>query len=119
MNEAFPVTIFHNPNCGTSRTVLATIRAAGYEPEVVEYLKVGWTTERLANLLAAMDAGPKDIFRGKEALAASLGLLDPGATDDRILDAMVAHPILVDRPIVATPKGTKLCRPSDVVFGLV
>lgn len=119
MSSDFPVTIFHNPSCGTSRTVLATIRAAGHEPEVVEYLKVGWTPGRLAGLLAAMDAAPRDILREKEAREIAPDLLASGATDDQILDAMVAHPILVNRPIVATPEGTRLCRPADVVLGLL
>ena len=119
MSDAFPVTIFHNPNCGTSRNVLALIRSAGHEPEVVEYLKVGWTPGRLATLIAAMDVEPRDLLRAKGTPAAELGLLDPDATDDQILDAMVAHPILVERPIVVTPKGAKLCRPAETVLDLL
>ena len=119
MTDAFPVIIFHNPSCGTSRNTLAMIEAAGYTPTVIEYLKAGWTPGRLAELLAAMDAAPRDILREKGTPAAELGLLDPGATDDQILDAMVAHPILVNRPIVETPRGVKLCRPSEVVFTLL
>ncbi len=119
MSIAFPITIYHNPACGTSRNTLAMIRAAGYEPTVVEYLKTGWTRPQLEGLMAAMAARPRDILRDKEARAAELGLLDPSVDDDRILAAMVAHPILVNRPIVVTPKGTRLCRPSEVVLGLL
>ncbi|MDB5414129.1 MAG: arsC [Rubritepida sp.] len=110
------ITIFHNPSCGTSRNVLAAIRAAGHEPKVVEYLKAGWTKPQLTELLAAMQATPRDILRAKGTPAAELGLLEPDVTDDRILDAMVAHPILVNRPIVVTPKGTTLARPSETVL---
>ena len=113
------ITVYHNPACGTSRTVLAKLREAGHAPRVVEYLKVGWTPGELAGLLAAMDAEPKDILREKESLVAELGLLEGGATDDQILDAMVAHPVLVNRPIVTTPKGTRLCRPADLVLDLI
>jgi len=119
MSDDFPITIFHNPSCGTSRNTLAMIRAAGYEPKVVEYLKAGWTRPQLNQLIAAMGDGPRAILREKGTPAAELGLLEPSATDDAILDAMVAHPILVNRPIVATPKGTHLCRPSEVVLGLL
>jgi arsenate reductase (glutaredoxin) len=115
----FAVTIFHNPACGTSRNTLAMIRAAGYEPTVVEYLKAGWTRVQLEELLSAMQARPRDVMREKGTPAAELGLLDPAVADDRILDAMVQHPILVNRPIVVTPKGTKLTRPSELVFELL
>jgi arsenate reductase len=115
----FPITVLHNPACGTSRNALAMIRAAGHEPAVVEYLKVGWTRLQLEDLLAAMSARPRDILREKGTPAAELGLLDPGVADDRILDAMVAHPILVNRPIVATPKGVALARPSEAVLELL
>jgi len=115
----FPVTIYHNPACGTSRNTLAMIRAAGYEPTVVEYLQAGWTRPQLEQLLAAMPARPRDILREKATPATDLGLLHPSATDDQILDAMVEHPILVNRPIVVTPKGTRLCRPSEVVLDLL
>jgi arsenate reductase len=115
----FPITIFHNPSCGTSRNTVAMVRAAGYEPDVVEYLTTGWTKSQLKELLAAMGARPRDILRGKGTPAADLGLLDPGATEEAILEAMVEHPILVNRPIVVTPKGVKLSRPSEVVFDLL
>ncbi|HEX4183747.1 MAG TPA: arsenate reductase (glutaredoxin) [Caulobacteraceae bacterium] len=119
MSDDFPITIFHNPDCGTSRNVLAMIRAAGYEPTIVEYLKSGWTRTELDELLGAMGAAPRDVLREKGAPAAELGLLDPAATDDQILSAMINHPILVNRPIVVTPKGVKLCRPSEVVLELL
>jgi arsenate reductase len=115
----FPITVYHNPDCGTSRNTLAMIQAAGYVPTVVEYLVSGWTRPLLDELLAAMGATPREILRDKGTPAAELGLLDPAASDDQILAAMVAHPILVNRPIVVTPKGSKLCRPSEVVLGLL
>ena len=115
----FPVTIYHNPDCGTSRNALAMIEAAGYRPTVVEYLKAGWTLAQLEALLAAMGARPRDLLREKGTPAAELGLLDAKATDAAILGAMVEHPILVNRPVVVTPKGTKLCRPSEVVLTLL
>lgn len=119
MSEDFPITIYHNPACGTSRNTLAIIEAAGYHPTVVEYLKTGWTRQKLEALFTAMGAKPKDIMREKGTPAAELGLLEPGVSDDQILDAMVANPILVNRPIVVTPKGTKLSRPSEVVLDLL
>ena len=119
MSEEFSVTIFHNPACGTSRNTLAMIEAAGYRPTVVEYLKTGWTRTQLQALFAAMAARPRDMLREKGTPAAELGLLAPGAGDDRILDAMVEHPILVNRPIVVTPKGAKLCRPGETVAELL
>ena len=115
----FPITIFHNPACGTSRNTVAIVQAAGYEPEVVEYLQAGWTKPQLQELLAAMGAKPRDILRDKGTPAAELGLLNPNVSDDAILDAMVAHPILVNRPIVVTPKGVKLARPSEAVLDLL
>lgn len=115
----FPVTIYHNPKCGTSRNALAMIRAAGHEPTIVEYLKAGWTRALLGELLAAMGAGPRDILREKGTPAEELGLLDPAVSDEAILDAMVAHPILVNRPIVVTPRGARLCRPSERVLDLL
>jgi arsenate reductase (glutaredoxin) len=119
MTDDFPITIFHNPGCGTSRNTLVMIRAAGYEPEVIEYLKTGWTRSQLERLLADMSARPREILREKGTPAQELGLLDPAASDDAILDAMVAHPILVNRPIVVTPKGVRLSRPSERVLDLL
>lgn len=115
----FPIIVFHNPACGTSRNVVAMIRAAGYEPELVEYLQAGWTAEQLERLLDAMGARPRDILREKGAPAAELNLLAQDVTDAQILAAMVAQPILVNRPIVVTPLGTKLCRPSEAIFDLL
>ena len=119
MSDDFPITIYHNPACGTSRNTLAMIEAAGYRPTVVEYLKTGWTRPKLEALIAAMSAKPRDLLREKGTPAAELGLLGAGVSDDDILDAMVANPILVNRPIVVTPKGTKLSRPSEVVLDLL
>ena len=115
----FPITIFHNPACGTSRNTVAMVEAAGYEPKVVEYLQTGWTKPQLQELLAAMGAKPREILREKGTPAGELGLLDPHVSDDAVLDAMVEHPILVNRPIVVTPKGAKLSRPSEAVLDLL
>ena len=119
MAEKFPVTIFHNPQCGTSRNVLAMIRAAGYAPAVVEYLKAGWTKAQLEKLLKQMHAKPRDILRERGTPAEELGLTDPKTSDAEILAAMVERPILVNRPIVVTPKGAKLCRPPEAVLELL
>jgi arsenate reductase len=119
MTDDFPITIFHNPECGTSRNTLAMIHAADYQPKVVEYLRTGWTRGQLEELFTAMGVGPKEVLREKGSPAAELGLMRPEVSDDQILDAMVVHPILVNRPIVATPLGTRLCRPSQVVFDLL
>lgn len=109
----FPITVFHNPNCGTSSNVVALIREAGFEPEVVEYLKTGWTLDQLKNLLVAMGEGPRHVLREMGTPAAELGLLEPHVSDDDILAAMVEHPILVNRPIVRTPLGVVLARPKE------
>jgi len=105
MTADFPVVIHHNPDCGTSRNTLAMALAAGYAPTIIEYLETGWTKPQLQALLAVMRARPRDVLREKGTPAAELGLLDDGVSDDTLLDAMVAHPILVNRPIVATPRG--------------
>jgi arsenate reductase len=119
MSDTFPITIFHNPRCGTSRNTLAMIEAAGYAPTVIEYVKAGWTLDQLKDLLARMGATARDILREKGTPAAELGLTDPAASEDEILAAMITHPILVNRPIVVTPKSAKLCRPSEVVLDLL
>jgi len=119
MTEAFPITIYHNPDCGTSRNALAMLEAAGYAPRIVDYRSAGWERTQLTRLLAAMGARPRDVLRAKGTPAEELGLLDPAVADDAIIEAMLAHPILVNRPIVATPKGTRLCRPSEVVLELL
>ena len=116
---AFPVTVYHNPNCGTSRNTLALLRDKGLEPTVVEYLKTGWTRPQLLALFKAMGVTPREAMREKCSPAAELGLLESGTTDDQIIDAMIAHPILVNRPIVVTPKGTALTRPMDRVLDLL
>lgn len=108
-----PVTIYHNPACGTSRTVLAALEEGGHRLRVVEYLKEGWTRPQLEALLAQMGVRPRDLLREKGSPAAELGLLDERVGDAALLDAMVAHPVLVNRPIVVTPKGTALVRPSE------
>ncbi len=115
----FPITIFHNPNCGTSRNVLQMIRDAGHEPAIIEYLKRPWTRQQLAELMAQGGVTPRDWLRVRGTPAEELGLTAPGVTDDAILDAMVAHPILVERPIVVTPKGVALCRPKERVLDLL
>ena len=119
MSDNFPVTIYHNPACGTSRNTVAMIEASGYRPTVIEYLSTGWARALLQNLITSMGVSAKDILREKGTPAAELGLLEPGVSDARIIDAMVAHPILVNRPIVVTPKGARLCRPSEAVFALL
>lgn len=113
MTIPFDVTIFHNPGCGTSRNALAAIRAAGHEPKVVEYLKAGWRVSQLKDLLAAMKVTPRDVLRVRGTPAEDLGLTKPGTTDDAILAAMAEHPILVERPIVVSPKGAVLARPVE------
>jgi arsenate reductase len=115
----FPVTIYHNPACGTSRNTLALIREAGHEPTVVEYLKTGWTKEILRDLAGRAGVPIRALMRTRGTPAEELGLTDPAASDEAILDAMLAHPILVERPIVATPKGVRLCRPAEGVMELL
>ena len=115
----FPITIFHNPACGTSRNVVAMVRAAGYEPQVIEYLQVGWTQGQLRELARQAGLTFRQVIREKGAPAAELGLLADGVDENSILDAMVEHPILVNRPIVVTPKGVRLCRPSEGVLDLL
>ena len=113
------VTIFHNPACGTSRNTLALLRHAGLEPEVVDYLKTPPGKDRLRELLAAMQLPARALLREKEATYRELGLADPKWTDEQLLDFIVQHPILMNRPIVVTPLGTKLCRPSEEVLEIL
>jgi arsenate reductase len=115
----FPIVIFHNPACGTSRNVVSMAQAAGYTPTVVEYLKAGWSHDQLRELAGEAGLTFRQLMREKGTPAAELGLLADSATEDQILDAMVAHPILVNRPLVVTPRGVKLCRPSEVVLDLL
>ncbi|OYW44627.1 MAG: arsenate reductase (glutaredoxin) [Sphingomonadales bacterium 32-68-7] len=111
------VTIYHNPRCGTSRAALGLIRDAGIEPRVIEYLKTPLDRAELSSLTARMGVPVRTVVRAKEALYAELGL--DAADDDALLGAMIAYPILMNRPIVVTPKGAALCRPSDAVLGLL
>jgi arsenate reductase len=109
------VTIYHNPDCGTSRNVLAIIREQGIEPEVIEYLQTPPSRERVKQLVRDMGVGVRDILRQKGTPYDELGLGDPSLTDDQLLDAIEKHPILMNRPIVVAPRGTRLCRPSETV----
>ncbi|RZZ83986.1 arsenate reductase (glutaredoxin) [Pseudoxanthomonas winnipegensis] len=113
------ITIYHNPACGTSRNTLAMIRQSGETPEVIEYLRTPPTREALVALIAAMDISPRALLREKGTPYAELGLDDPSLTDDQLLDAMMAHPILINRPIVVSEKGAALCRPSERVLALL
>lgn len=113
------VVIYHNPNCGTSRNTLALLREKGVEPQVVEYLKEGWTRPQLEDLLKRMGASAHDILRVRGTRADELGLTDPSASDEALIAAMIMDPVLVNRPIVVTPKGAALCRPPELVLGLL
>lgn len=114
-----PITIYHNPQCGTSRNTLAMIRNCGIEPAVIEYLKQPPTRAQLLALIAASGLSVREVMRSKEALFTELGLADPARSDDELVDAMLAHPILMNRPIVVTPLGTRLCRPSELVLDIL
>lgn len=113
------VIIYHNPDCGTSRNTLALIRNAGIEPHVIEYLKCPPSRVLLKSLIARMGISVRDVVRVKGTPYHDLGLDDPTVTDEQLLDAMLAHPILINRPIVVTPLGVKLCRPSEAVLDLL
>jgi len=113
------VTIYHNPDCGTSRNTLAMIRQSGIEPTIIEYLKQPPTRSELIELIAAIGVSVRSLLREKGTPYAELGLGDPKWTDDNLIDQMLAHPILINRPIVATAKGVKLCRPSEAVLALL
>lgn len=113
------ITIYHNPACGTSRNVLAMIRAAGIEPTIIEYLQTPPDRETLTNLIKAMPISTRDLLRQKGTPYAELGLDDTSLSDDTLIDAMMAHPILINRPIVISEKGTNLCRPSETVMELL
>jgi arsenate reductase len=119
MSSPTNVTIYHNPKCGTSRNTLALIRNAGIEPEVIEYLKTPPTKETLRELAAKMAVPVREVIRQKEAAYTELGLDDPALGDDALIDAMLANPILINRPIVVTPLGTRLCRPSEAVLDIL
>ena len=113
------ITIYHNPACGTSRNTLAMIRQSGEEPVVIEYLKTPPSRERLIELIAAIGITPRALLREKGTPYAELELANPKWSDDELIDFMLAHPILINRPIVETPKGTRLCRPSELVLDLL
>jgi arsenate reductase (glutaredoxin) len=113
------IAIYHNPDCGTSRNALAMIRQSSEEPEIIEYLKTPPSRDRLKELIAAMGIPVRALLREKGTPYAELGLRDRKWTDDERLDFMMAHPILINRPIVVTPKGVKLCRPSEVVLSIL
>ena len=113
------VTIYHNPDCGTSRNTLAMIRQSGVEPVVIEYLKTPPDRERIVDLVAAAGLTLRDALRQKDTPYAELGLADPSLTDDALLEAIAAHPILLNRPFVETPLGTRLCRPSELVLDIL
>ena len=113
------VTIYHNPDCGTSRNTLALIRNSGAEPEVIEYLKTPPSRATLIELMQRAGLSPRALLREKGTPYAELGLDDPGLTDARLIDAMMAHPILINRPLVVTPLGVKLCRPSEAVLEIL
>jgi arsenate reductase len=113
------VTIFHNPNCGTSRNTLELLREQGLQPQVVEYLKTGWTEPQLRALFQQMGVSPRDVLRVRGTDAEERGLTAPGASDEAILKAMTENPVLVERPIVVTPKGAALCRPKEKVLALL
>jgi arsenate reductase len=113
------ITIYHNPACGTSRNTLALIRNSGAEPRVIEYLKTPPSRAELVGLLNAMSMTPRQLLREKGTPFAELELGDPRKSDDELLDAMMAHPILINRPVVVTPLGTRLCRPSELVLDIL
>lgn len=113
------VTIYHNPACGTSRNTLAMIRQSGVEPVVIEYLKTPPSREKLKELIETMGVSVRALLREKGTPYKELGLDDPKWTDDQLLDFMIAYPILINRPVVVTPRGTRLCRPSEAVIDLL
>jgi arsenate reductase len=113
------VVIHHNPECGTSRNTLEMIRASGEVPIIIEYLKEGWTRPQLLALFAGAGLTPRSALRVSKSPAEELGLTDPAVSDETILEAMLKHPVLVNRPIVVTPKGIRLCRPSEVVLEIL
>jgi len=113
------VTIYHNPACGTSRNVLGLIRSAGVEPRIIEYLKTPPSRDVLADLIRRAGLSVRDVLRQKGTPYYVLGLGDPSLTDDQLLDAMMAHPILINRPLVVTDRGVRLCRPSETVLDLL
>jgi arsenate reductase (glutaredoxin) len=119
VSQTAETTIYHNPNCGTSRKVLGMLRDAGVEPRVIEYLKTPPTREELVSLLQRMGKTPRQILRRKGTPYDELGLDDPAKSDDELIAAILAHPILLERPVVVTPRGVRLCRPAEEVVPLI
>lgn len=119
MSGPVDIVVYHNPECGTSRNTLGLIRNAGIEPHIVEYLKTPPTRELLVQLIARAGITPRELLREKGTPYAELGLADTSLSDDALLDAMMAHPILINRPLVVSPLGVKLCRPSEAVLDLL
>lgn len=119
MSSPIDIVIYHNPDCGTSRNTLAMIRNAGIEPHVVEYLKTPPTRELLVQLIGRMGISVRELLREKGTPYADLGLQDESLTDEQLLDAMMEHPILINRPVVVSPLGVRLCRPSEVVLDIL
>ena len=113
------IVVYHNPDCGTSRNAVEIIRASGREPIIIEYLKTGWTRSQLLGLFAAAELTPRDALRTSKSPAEELGLTNPEVDDESVLEAMVEHPILVNRPIVCSSRGVRLCRPSESVLDLL
>ncbi|MDP4032440.1 MAG: arsenate reductase (glutaredoxin) [Pseudorhodobacter sp.] len=113
------IVIYHNPGCGTSRNVLQILQAAGYAPVVIEYLQTGWTRPQLLGLFAAAGITARQALRRAKTPAEAMGLTEPGIGEEALIEAMIAHPILVNRPIVCTAKGVRLCRPSETVLELI
>lgn len=113
------ILVHHNPNCRTSRNVLAIVKAAGYQPIVNDYLRTGWTRHQLLGLFVTAGLTPSQALRTRNTQARNLGLLVPGVEDETLLSAMIEHPVLVERPIVCSPKGVRLCRPSETVLELL
>ena len=113
------IVVFHNESCGTSRNTLEMIKQSGETPVVINYLEEGWTRPQLLALFAAADLTPRDALRTTKSPAEQLGLLDESVSDEHLLDAMIEHPVLVNRPIVCSPKGVRLCRPSEKVYALL
>jgi arsenate reductase (glutaredoxin) len=119
MREDFPITIFHNPDCGTSRNVVAIVAAAGYHAQIIHYLDIGWTRDHLTQLFSGAGLTPRNALRETKSPAHELGLLGDSVSEHTVLKAMLVHPVLVNRPFVVTPKGVRLCRPSEVVLDLL
>ncbi len=119
MQHQFPITIYHNSSCETSQNVLSAILASGYSPHIIHYLDIGWKIQELQELFAAAQLTPRQAMRETKSPAQELGLLNLGVSDSMILNEMCKYPILVNRPFVKTPKGVKLCRPSEIVFELL